>query len=85
MNSYKYFENNFNELRATEFRFRDNVLQKCDETMKQIRANIDIVDCILVGIHARRGDFAYPEKREFGHEPADSDYINKAIDYFRNR
>jgi hypothetical protein len=85
MNSYKYFENNFNELRATEFRFRDNILQKCDETMKQIRANIDIVDCILVGIHARRGDFAYPDKREFGHEPADSDYINKAINYFRHR
>ncbi len=85
MNSYKYFEHNFNELREKEFRFRTNILEKCDMSMKQIRMNIDVDNCTLVGIHARRGDFAYPDKRDFGHEPADSNYINEAIHYFRQR
>ncbi len=53
--------------------------------MKEIRMNTDNNNCTLVGIHARRGDFAYPDKRDFGHEPADSSYINNAIEYFRRR
>ena len=43
------------------------------------------INCELVAVHIRRGDFAIASARKVGLMPADADYLRRAIKHFREK
>ena len=54
--------------------FRPSILKECTAILKKIRNQ---TECLLVGVHARRGDFAKESAIAKGYVAADANYINR--------
>jgi galactoside 2-L-fucosyltransferase 1/2 len=72
LQSWKYFEHEFDDLRNEEFAFVARSSRRCIRTVRKLRTSMN---CTLVGVHVRRGDFALAHNTEFGHSPASATYV----------
>jgi hypothetical protein len=74
LQSYKYFINYADEIRE-EFRFQSNIDEICSRNMTRFMKD----KCTLIGVHVRRGDFVNNNVQQ----PAEKDYLDRAMRYFR--
>lgn len=56
---------------------------RMQKTLKM--ANRTSTNTVTVGIHNRQGDFAWADKRHFGHMAGDARYFAAAMTYFRRK
>lgn len=81
--NYQYFAG-YEEQIKKEFTFKPRIRDMCYQRFNQTLNdnNMDYMNCITVGVHLRRGDFARNDKMNFGHMPAKFDYLQRAVRYF---
>lgn len=80
--SWKYFDK---EDIKREFSFLPHIENPCMDVLRNISIEFkctESVKCIFIGAHMRRGDFTDPGKQSFGHSPATTDYLHRAVEYF---
>ncbi|XP_046564935.1 galactoside alpha-(1,2)-fucosyltransferase 2-like [Haliotis rubra] len=78
--SWKYFTNIPETIRR-EFTFRDDVIKAM---LKEVPVLANWTR-IKVGVHIRRGDMATKYERNRGYNIADIGFLNRSMDYFRNK
>lgn len=80
--SWKYFGHYIEEIK-NEFQFVKKVEDKCIEKLSHIKISLQCYsNCITIGVHLRRGDFAAPTSMAFGYIPANKKYLRDAVNYF---
>ncbi|KAL3871033.1 hypothetical protein ACJMK2_039057 [Sinanodonta woodiana] len=78
--SWKYFYKDENLIRRS-FEFSTNVSKAASQFVDGFRDKHKTI----VGIHVRRGDFKTQEKEMIGYTTAPLSYIQKSMNYFRDR
>ncbi|XP_071144333.1 galactoside alpha-(1,2)-fucosyltransferase 1-like [Mytilus edulis] len=91
LQSWKYFSHVEQAIR-TQFKFKEEFETKClqvlNETIIEWTSNHSSVPqdkLQIVGIHIRRGDYLDKGKIKYGYRTASADYINKSMNYFRDK
>lgn len=84
--SYKYFSHVFEDIRR-EFTFKKSIIEKATTMIQRgfTEKKLSQDDCVRVGVHLRRGDFASADKQDFGHSPARIDYLQRAVTFFETQ
>ncbi|XP_053307497.1 galactoside alpha-(1,2)-fucosyltransferase 2-like [Spea bombifrons] len=66
-----------------EFAFHDFVVEESNTYLSKVRG--DRKDVTFVGVHVRRGDYVHVMPNAWKGVVADKGYLQKAMDYFRNK
>jgi hypothetical protein len=100
LQTFKYFETYWHEIIKHEFKLKRKWEFECRERHKALvdravreRKNfhgnrtvpLNTTKCIIIGIHIRRGDFEARHNIQFGHMPAQIDYLINALNYYRKQ
>lgn len=83
--NYKYFQDVAESIKD-EFVFKQEIREKAQKRFYSIlkQHGVSRKRCTLVGAHMRRGDFATPDKHEFGHSAAKVEYLVDAVRLYEN-
>ncbi|OWF52800.1 galactoside 2-alpha-L-fucosyltransferase 1-like [Mizuhopecten yessoensis] len=93
LQSWKYFQQVDDDIRA-QFVFKDSIQSRAGDVLRQAvksyfntssssRSNDKTLT--IIGVHIRRGDYLKKDKIKYGYAVASSSYVDKAMDYFRDK
>ena len=80
LQSWKYFDSVSREVRKM-LSFKPNILLAARQIVENIKNKSQSI--VTVGIHIRRGDFQWRPHQEMGYTIASTDYISKAMNFYR--
>ena len=66
-----------------EFRFQNSIQEEANRFLKNATLGVDGTQLVLVGIHARRGDYLHATVTHWGFTTAPAEYYEHAMTYFR--
>ena len=85
LQSWKYFAK-YEDLIRREFTFQKHILDQVEKRVESlIPKTYTGFKFVRVGIHVRRGDMITHHVVQYGYTTVDSNYITKAMEYFRDR
>ncbi|XP_060085024.1 galactoside alpha-(1,2)-fucosyltransferase 2-like [Ylistrum balloti] len=93
LQSWRYFEDIEEDIRA-QFVFKDFIKAKAADILRRAVATYikqypslqsSVGNLTIVGVHIRRGDYLKKDKIQYGYEVASSAYVEKALQYFRDK
>ena len=83
--SWKYWIHIETQIR-NEFQFQHDIQQEAESYINMIRAKqFGAKNNIVIGIHARRGDFLSKESNRTGRAPSHASYFRNAMNFYHNK